>query len=880
MKKVIGAGTSAALVASLLATAVAPAAMAAVTNTNFGNVVQPFGAGTSTSAPFSITFTEQSITSFGSTGAGELQVNVLDKNGANAANITLGGTLVVTAPGYAGVTASVAGNVLTIDSSGPFDPGVLESISVSGITATITSAVPTGALKANVQLASGDLAIAGWTTGASASGLLHTGAAQTTTSLLVDVSGSCAFVNATGGTAGDYMAGTTDLGLGTVSALSGGQQTITLATGLAGPLAAGVTISQTSACAATLPFGLLSPGTVVAGVKVTTSGALNVQPGENNQLTGTVILTEPATSSVIGVGSLTFTVAGAVFSAPPSVGYTGGLAGGGLCSLSFDRTSCTVSISSGSTSGGGTVTLSNIKVDLSSSTAQGATVTIAVAGSPVFATIGSPVTVANVSRLVVSLAAQPTVFIGFNDQPSGMVSLTETQAGFFSSDPSSPTNAFGICLDPKDLTKPDHFTRTPVAVVTAGDLKLASGSPIAPATQAVGTLVTLNVAVNTGDIPAPVRALECAIWRVYTSSTAVSTIQIRGTDATGAVLASGATNGVNLSIDADAQPGVVQAQIVLGFGGGASGFSGIGNGLVGIATRAFKNQPVVAALSQPTIAAGTARAVLGNLTIAETQAGQFKPNENICVSVVPLNLPEGYQFQTHFITTTFTADQPVITANSTSGLLTGAPYALGQNSFCFQVNQQATGTLGVITIGNMVVYTPTDATMGSILLNVAGGFGSATNFDNTTGTFTSSSFGITFSAGQAFEQVVAAGKIGTAPSVNFAVGTAFGATKNATFTAKTKVVKLSATNKYVTWRFSAPKALAGKVVVISVLTKLADGTWGAPKALTTRLIDINGNAYFWWKSTTATWVAVSATYAGDNNYAMSVSASPQARWMK
>ena len=132
-------------------------------------------------------------------------------------------------------------------------------------------------------------------------------------------------------------------------------------------------------------------------------------------------------------------------------------------------------------------------------------------------------------------------------------------------------------------------------------------------------------------------------------------------------------------------------------------------------------------------------------------------------------------------------------------------------------------------------------------------------------------------AAVAFETVVSNAKIGVLPSVKFTVGTAVGATKNATFTTKTKVVKLA---KYVTWRFTATKALSGKIVTIWVSTKLADGTWGAPKALTSRLLDINGNAYFWWKSASTTWVAVSASYAGDNNYGMSLSASPQARWIK
>lgn len=807
-KKVGSIGLSATLLASLFATAVAPSVLGASTVTSFGSVVQPFGTSTSTSAPFAVTFTEQKLTSFGNSSAGSLTLAVTDKNGANAANITLGGTLVVTAPGYAGVSASVAGNTLTITSTGPFDLTLLESITVSGITVKITSAVPTGALTANVTAATGDLAIAGWTSGATASGLLHTGVPQTTTVLLVDVSGSCGFVNATGGAAGDYFAGTTDLGTGAVTALAGGQQTITLTTGLAAPLAAGVTITQTNACAAALPFGLSSPGTVVAGVHVTTPGATAVQPGENNQQTGDVVLTEPAASAVIGVGTLTFTVAGGVFSAPPSVLYNGsGIAGGSLCSLSFDRTSCTVSITAASTVGGGVVTLDNIKVDVPSTSAQGAAVTIAVTGSPTFSTIGSPVTVANVARLVVSLAAQPTVFIGFNDQPSGMVSLTETQAGFFSADPTSPTNAFAICLDPiePNVGGVDHFTRAPMAVVTVGDLKLAAGSPIAPAAQALGVLTSLNVFVPQIDDTV---SLECAVWHVYTSSTAVSTIEIRGTDATGAVLPSGPTNGVRLSVDNDAQPGVVQAQIVTGFSSGPNGFTVINNGLLGIATRAFKNSPVVAAVPPlPVIPAGTARATLANLTITETQAGQFKPDEEICVDVVPLNTAEGYQYQTHFVTTGFTADQPVIATNTASGLLVTPLFDWNQNFFCFVVNQQATGTLGVITVSNMVVFTAADAAKGNILLDVSGGFGMIDGVGTKQ---------VQFAGGQAFERTVAAGAIGTPGVADAWVAKGLGVRAASAFSLSTAAVKRGT---YVTIRAKSSNAPSGALGQIWVKTK-------------------------------------------------------------
>ncbi len=214
-----------------------------------------------------------------------------------------------------------------------------------------------------------------------------------------------------------------------------------------------------------------------------------------------------------------------------------------------------------------------------------------------------------------------------------------------------------------------------------------------------------------------------------------------------------------------------------------------------------------------------------------------------------------------------------ITANAASDATTGSTVVTvsGTNNLFAGELITITGTTGTPNLNGTYVVQSVSGSTFTINLPVPG---VAANAERTVGTVFATS---SANAAVAFETVVSNAKIGVLPSIKFTVGTAAGATKNATFTAKTKVVKLS---KYVTWRFTAPKALSGKIVTIWVSTKLADGTWGAPKALTSRLVDINGNAYFWWKSASTTWVAVSASYAGDSNYAMSVSASPQARWIK
>lgn len=823
-RKLGGVGLSATLLASLFATAAAPVALGATSVSGFGTVVQPFGTATSTSGPISVSFTENTAGSFGTTGAGSITVAILDKNGASA-GITLTGTPTVTAPGYAGVTASLSGNTIVITSTGPWDTGLLESLAVGGVTVRITSAVPTGAMIAQVTNTSGDLALASFTAGSPASGLLLNTEAIGSTALEIALSGSCAFVNAPAGS--NYFAGTTDLGGGTAGAVAAGQQTVTLTTGLTAPLAAGTAITQSNACAATVPFTLTSPGTVVAGTQLTAATPTVIQPGENNQAAATVTLTEAPGAKVIGVGTLTFTIAGGLFSLSPTVTYGGGITGGSTCSISFDRTSCTVSITGQSTAGGGTVTLSNIQADIAASASAGGTVTIAVAGSPTFAVTGSPVTVANISRLVVALAAQPTVFIGVNDQASGQISLTETQAGFFSSDPASPTNAFAICL----TSGPDNFTRTPWAVVTAGNLRLAAGSPIAPATQAAGTSTTVG-------------GQECFYWNVYTSSTTASTIEIRGTDAANAVLPSGANNGVRLSIGATAVPGVVQAQIYLGETLGAATWTAVSNGLVGIATRAFQNQPVVAAVSQPTIPKGATNAQLGNLTITETQAGQFKPGEVIQVAILPRSTPGFTGFDT-LLKTGATADMPVATTNSASGLLVSPITVTGTTTFQFTVNQQATGTLGQITISNIRVFTLADAINGPILLRVT----------STT-------------AGTPIDQVVSNGTIGAVAAAS--AGTALGITTAGPFTTSTKV---TVRGRYVTYRFDLGAAAAGKPVKIWGATKVGT-SWTAFTVVTTRIANSSGVVFYYIRQSTATWRSYRAQFEGGNVW----TPARQARW--
>jgi len=61
-------------------------------------------------------------------------------------------------------------------------------------------------------------------------------------------------------------------------------------------------------------------------------------------------------------------------------------------------------------------------------------------------------------------------------------------------------------------------------------------------------------------------------------------------------------------------------------------------------------------------------ALAGNLTISETLNGQFKPNQFICVTILP-RATNGTRTQDTFLKTTTTNDLPVISTNAASGLL-------------------------------------------------------------------------------------------------------------------------------------------------------------------------------------------------------------------
>ena len=447
-------------------------------------------------------------------------------------------------------------------------------------------------------------------------------------------------------------------------------------------------------------------------------------------------------------------------------------------------------------------------------------------------------------RVIVGVAAQPTIYINYNDQSTGHDHPHRAGAGFFSRHLARTTRS--ASASPPVRRSPTRRTHR------------HRRRPQAAHRYLRGRHVRPRYPVHRGN--EQLRLLDRLLGfdrRLDDRHRGLRLRPARSGDRR--------PQWPALSVPDSLAPGTTQAEILVGSRADVCADTRLSS-LVSFATRAFKSGVVVAAVSQPAIPAGTTDSLAGNLTISETLNGQFKPGQDICVTILP-RTSNGARTQDTFIKTATTNDLPVITTNSASGLLTssvatpgcppnlfnfyfgGTPFLPNAgSSFTFAVNQQSFGgTLGVITISNIHLITTADAVNGPVLVDVMGD---------------------TDGGAVQFESVVSNASIGTAAAVTTA-GSALGATKVGPFTVSTKVAKLG---KYVTWKFSGGSALVGKTVQIWVATKNSAGTWGAFKLLTARTVDASGNAYFWWKSSSQAWISVRA------GYQTTLSVATQARW--
>jgi len=858
-KKGAAIGFTATLLASMVAVIAAPLVSAAVSVTSAGTIART----TTSTAPATFTLTENSANCFtNAADADALDITILDS--ANGNTVHFVGPVTVTAPGSLGATASLtpADNNIRIAFAGA-DNANPEQVSVSAkIKADAGAAL--GAIKATVT---GNQASCVLAASATATGTLQASQASGATVFVVNVTSTCPFVNVGSGSpaAGHYFIAGNDTGSGgTTTALAAGQQTLTVgAVGFA--TTAGQAVTQTVPnCSGAIG----SPGTVGNALSIySESTPTQVVPGENNQATDDIFLGErDSAGNVLAspgtlTGSVTFTIANPAvkFSTAPTTN-TNGVTSSGNCSLSLDRHSCSVTLSANGGGGNAWVELENILVDVDPTAVLGSPVAItATASAPVVVDSARGNIVAYVGRVIVGTAAQPTIFIGFNDQATGMMTLTESQAGFFVSGVGG-NNTFALCLETGE-----SFTRAPWAVVTAAGTTFKLLSGVVGVSQVQGTLFT----DGDGD--------SCAYWTVYSSSTTgPATIEIRGSLDNTNPLPSGAANGPRLSVGNNLVPGSTQSEILVGTllqvmndGGQQS--------LVSNAIRAFKNSVTVTAATQPFCAPGATDCLLGNVVITETQNGQLKAGQSVFGWILPRSSTLRNDVK---IKASVTNDLPLITTNSASGLLVSpvtvlCPTVIPLLNVCvftFTITQQSFGpAMGQITVSNMHATVTPDAVLGPI----------QTEWSNSL-----SSLGITTPPpviGQVFDSIVSNGTVGSATpliTTTTRAASAVGKTQSANaFSVATKVVHLvSASNNVVTIRIKVDPALIGKSVAIWRATKNSAGVWSAFSKITTRAVGADGYAYYYASAHTAQWNSYRGQFPGDPTHGASISQTVQARW--
>lgn len=868
-RKGAGIAFTATLLSALVATVAAPLASASVSVTSAGAV--PRGGTSSGTASF--TFTENSGTCF--TNAVQptaLVVTILDS--ASAATVSFSGTPTVTGPGSIGATASVSGNTLTVAFAGATPLGSPEVVTVSGLKISATTAAASGAIQANLTGTESGCVLPGTAT---ATGTLANDTSDGTpgtyevgkTSFNINVTSACPFSNQGTDPNASALAFATNpesLTTNAASAVVAGQQTVGTAAGNANPHNVGEAVSQTvSNCSSAIG----SPGSVANAVNQTAGTPTVVVPGQTNQATANTTVAEyPLGDQVTLSGTITFTIttAGVVFSGSPTANPTSDISLGALlpvgppsglgtpvaCNVSADRKSCSVTVTAnngtagtlctgGMTASCGNVTLQNITVDVDSTATLGAAVVITATTTPALNVTSN--VVANIGRLIVASAAQPVVFIGQNNQASGTIVLKESNAGFFTAGP-GPLNFIVLCY-----FSGETFTSAPWAIVTVGDLKLLSGSVGVASIR--GTLI--NISGN-----------ACAYWQVYSASTAASTIEIRGADATGAILPAGDNNGPRLNISPAAVPGSSQAALFVGpfVPTTPTGFQLFSN-----AIRAFGNSVSVTASSQPRCDRGSTDCLAGNIVVTETSNGQFRAGEVITVNILPRATTQRMDV---LLQTSSTNQTPIVTTNaSESGLLVtpvgvtctpSAIFGVVVCNFAITVTQQAFGpALGKMTFSNIHYVVAADAVFGNVNVNVTGMGGGA----------------------QTLDAVVTNAIIGAAPvatSIDSAVGV--GIDQGATFGTRTALPNSAASgaDRYATWRFHMDPSMAGEWVDVYWATK-TNGTWSAFTFVKRVKVNGSGDAYFHWKAANGSWIAAYGKFAGNASHAAAQSRSRQARYL-
>jgi hypothetical protein len=828
-KKAISVGMTATLLASIMAVVAAPAAMASITGTSAGNVAQ----GSTSAGTASYLFTENSIAALPN-APGSMTVTITPA-APGTGTVSWSGTPVVSAPGSLGASASILGNVLTINVAAS-DVNNIETISISGLKVTASATASPGAVVATLSAGAIGTSFSGGTVTATGKLAQAYGIGTTVFAVANDL-GSCPFSGTNNVTVGtEVLAGATVSGPGVPVA---GQQTFTTNAMTNNHLANEVVSQVVPNCNILV---LPSPATVVQALAYSSHGNPTVFPGENNSPAASVDLVEPA-AGFLAVGNtitLTIDTAGVVFSnVPPAATLFAGDIGLGAPVLSADRKSVSVTVTTASTVASGIHFFggAGILYDVAATVPAGTFVSLTATAT---GKIVLPTTVTNavVFRGVTATAPTPTVYIGENNQATGMITVKESAAGFFQAGTGS-NNVLSICPTGALYA----FTFAPVARVVGG--------------TAAGNVILREGAVASTDniVTGAAAAGGCFEWTVWSASTVASTIEI-GND--------GFTSGPLINVTVNQNPGLVAVQIRSGNG---SGFDNALIATVGFATAAYRNSVAVTALSQTAIPAGALNALVGDLQVSETGIGQLKAGEWICVEVLPRSFTSGGGIQDVFFGNQATANVPVATASG--GLVVGpvqfvAPLQEEQlcgptsggapstqtTTFRFPILQQSTAGNGKVVISNIHYTTTADAADGLVQVLVSGAI-------------------LQTPTVVAFQQTVSNARIGAQPSATAA--SRLGVTQTGAFSTSTKVAKVT---KYVTFRFDFGVAAAGKTIQILGATKTGND-WSAFANVTSRVANASGVVYYYIRQGAPTWKSYRAYWAA----AGILTAGRQARWI-
>ena len=904
-KKALGIGMSAGLIASLLATAVAPAALAAVTIGSVGNV--PVGGTSATSGTF--TFSEQAIASIPTNTAGSFTVTIAPAAPGLGSVSFVGTPSTALSTGSLGATASIAGSVMTVNIAGS-DTANVESVIVTGLSISAVAGTATGAISATLSAGTGSLAGAAaiFAAGGTATGTISAGIGVAATSVIVNVTSvGCNF--STTVASGNPLSFATSPETENITAASAlgvpaiGQQTLTILP-TANVHNAAELVSEVNGCA--VSNVLASPGTVVSAVTYTSAGNASVFPGEDNSPASNLTLVEPSAGFLAAGSSFTYTILtpGVVFSTAPSDGTTfvSTITANTVAAATVITTSTPHGLVSGNTvtiSGSNSTPLINgtYSVTVITPTTFSIPVTVTTAGTtgtvsfstnalglsaPVIAAsrLSATVTVTTASLVPATIVLSNILYDVAASVPAGtFISVGLTTSAALAVLPPTVTNAVvfrGILASAPSPTvyigQNDQtaglitFTEAQAGFFTAG---VGTGTNVieicptgvnytfttAPVAMVVGGVAAGNlilrdgVAASVTNIVTGLQGINgCYYWYVWTASTVPSTIVIGA--------APSAATGPLINVSVAQVPGGVDTNLFVGS-------SNVQNSLfatVQFATAVYLNQVAVTALSDPAISAGSSHAPAGNLQIAETALGQLKLGENICVEV----LPRTFTNQDTFLNGLNTADLPVVTASGT-GLVIGPVSPSNEScsgqeeiaipaqymaSFSFPVLQQSTAGNGMLVISNISYTTLADAVSGPVQLSVWG-FGEAPTTVIFHSTVTDATIGTQLA--------------GTAT-------TRLGATQVGSFTTATKV---ATTSHYVTFRFDFGIAAAGQNITILGATKTGND-WSAFTHWTGRTANASGVVYYYFRSSSVTWISVRGYWSAGGVW----TPARQARWVQ